>query len=394
MEQNSSQSFNLNAAWQRIKKRKWLFVRVIIITFILSCVYIVPIPRVYTSTVTLAPEMSNSSSGGSLASMASNFGFDLGSLSGEDAVYPMLYPDVMSSNEFIVSLFDIKVTTEKGDVKTDYYHYLKKHTKESPWDVCKKSVKALIGSLLPHDKKPGRGVPGHPDPFMLSQEEDELVNGVRGLIKCSVDKKTELIMISVSDQDRVICASIADSVRVRLQRWITDYRTKKARTDLKHYHELAAEALQDYDRKSKAYAEYADTHFDNVLSVGNVQETKLENEMQTAYSIYTQYKQQEQLYEGKVQETTPAFVVVKAATVPVKPSHPKRMIFVLAMLFFATVATAFLVCRDLIFKKAPTEQKEGEATDDAEGTDDAERADVAERADEASVAITSSEDDA
>ena len=371
MKESNPQSFNLRAAWQRIKKRKTLFATVLVITFILSCVYIVPIPRVYNSSVTLAPEVSNAASGGSLASMASSFGFDLGSLSGDDAVYPMLYPDVMSSNEFIVSLFNIKVTSAKGDISTDYYTYLTKHYKQSPWDKGKKAVKGLIGALLPHDNAPGRGTPGRPDPFMLSREEDELVNGVRGLIKCSVDKKTEIITISVSDQDRLICATLADSVRVRLQKWITDYRTKKARTDLQYYHELAEEALKDYDRKSRSYASYADSHVDNVLAMGNVQETKLENEMQTAFGIYEQYKKQEQFYEGEVQKNTPAFVVIKEATVPVKPSAPKRMIFVLAMMFFAAAVTAFIVCRDLIFKKnQPEEEPEPKETPEEEPCDD------------------------
>lgn len=348
---NDPNVIDLRAVWARLKSKKMLFVKVLCITFVLSCVYIVPIPRIYTSTVTLAPETSGSASGGSLASMASSFGFDIGSLENDDAVYPLLYPDIVSSNEFLVSLFDVKVKTEDGKVNTDYFTYLTKHLKMSPWDVPLRYAKKGIGKILGTKKKAGRGTPGKPDPFMLSQDEWELVEGLRGMIVCDVDKKTDVISITVSDQDRVICAEMADSVRVRLQQRITDYRTQKARTDMEHYRELADQALADYNKAAAEYVAYSDSHFNSVLAASDTKESALENKMQTAYGIYTQYKSQVQLFEGKVQERTPAFVVLNKASVPVKPAKPKRMIFVLLMMILATMGCTVWVFKDAVTKE-------------------------------------------
>lgn len=64
---------DLRLMFQKIWQRKMLFVKVLPIVFILSCLYIICIPRTYTSDTKMAPEMENSMSGGTLGSIASSF---------------------------------------------------------------------------------------------------------------------------------------------------------------------------------------------------------------------------------------------------------------------------------------------------------------------------------
>ena len=63
--------------------------------------------------------------------------------------------------------------------------------------------------------------------------------------------------------------------------------------------------------------------------------------MQTKYTVYTAMNTRREAALAKVQERTPAFTELKNATVPVKPTGPKRMIFVAAMLFLSTIGTIF-----------------------------------------------------
>ena len=58
---------------------------------------------------------------------------------------------------------------------------------------------------------------------------------------------------------------------------------------------------------------------------------RLENEMELAYTIYSQAFQQLQLARAKVQERTPVFVTVQPAVVARKASSPKRMVFLFMM---------------------------------------------------------------
>ena len=54
------------------------------------------------------------------------------SSSGEDALSPELYPDIVSSTPFLIELFDVKVKDQKAKVDTTLYAYLKEEQR-SPW---------------------------------------------------------------------------------------------------------------------------------------------------------------------------------------------------------------------------------------------------------------------
>ena len=56
----------------------------------------------------------------------------------------------------------------------------------------------------------------------------------------------------------------------------------------------------------------------------------------------TQY----QAAKAKVQERTPAFTVIQGAAVPLKASGPKRMIFVISMLFLAFIITTLYIAKE------------------------------------------------
>ena len=141
---------------------------------------------------------------------------------------------------------------------------------------------------------------------------------------CSVNEKTMVISITVTDQDPLIAATVADSVRNRLQAFITSYRTSKARVDLEFNRKLFQEAKARYEKARKDYAAFADANQDVILESVRSRQTDLENEMQLQYNIYTQVTGQLQTAEARVQEETPAFTTLQSATVPVLKSGPAR----------------------------------------------------------------------
>ena len=326
--------------------RRKLFLKVWGITFVLACLWIFPQPRTYDTSVMLAPEtMEGSSTGGTLSSLASSFGVNLGNVGSTDAIYPSLYPDVVSSNDFIVSLFDIPVQTINGEVQTDYLTYLVKHQEVSIWSYPKIWLMKGIKALFPPKDKGGVGEAGKVDPFRLSRDEFQIVEAVRGKVRCSVDKKTDVVTLSVSDQDPLVCAMLADSVRARLQDFITEYRTSKARIDVEYYERMKAETLAEYQKSVQTYSQFCDTHRNTILQTMQSQRDELENDMQQKFNTYNIMSTQLDAAKAKVQERTPAFTILQNASVPTKASKPKRMIFVAAMLILSTLVTSIVVCR-------------------------------------------------
>lgn len=75
--------------------------------------------------------------------------------------------------------------------------------------------------------------------------------------------------IEVQDQDPLVCATLADSIKEHLQTFITEYRTKKARIDLEYYEKLTKEAKASYDKAREKYAAFSDATTNAALrSVG------------------------------------------------------------------------------------------------------------------------------
>ena len=175
---------------------------------------------------------------------------------------------------------------------------------------------------------------------------------VKTNITCDVDKKTDVVTITVEDQDRLVSAILADSVKQRLQDFIIEYRTSKARLDLNHYEELAAKTKKEYEESLAKYSEYCDANQDIILQTSISERDKLEGDMQLKFNTYNALCTQVEASKAKMQERTPAFTTLKTATVPIKPAGPKRMIFVVGMLFFSTFVMALWLSRKILITRA------------------------------------------
>lgn len=351
----SSDVIDLNALWHKIWNKRRLFYIVLPIVFVLSCVYIFSMPRYYTSTVKLAPETDNSLAEGGLGGLASSFGFDVGSMSTSDAIFPELYPELLGTNDFITKFFTATVEDEKSTFKTDYYTYLTQLQKGPWWAPVTQFFGGIISSILPKDEEEnvsnsagGNGAGGTNtfNPLHLTKKQNDVAETIKGKIKCSIDRKTSLITIDVTDQDRRICATIADSIRLKIQEFIIDYRTRKARVDVEYYTKLTEEAKEEYEKARKAYTRFADTNRSLILESITSKGDDLEKEMTVKYTNYTTYNGQLQAAVAKLQQRTPSFTLLQGASIPVKPVGPKRVRFVFIMMLLASIG----VCAYILVK--------------------------------------------
>jgi uncharacterized protein involved in exopolysaccharide biosynthesis len=300
-------------------------------------------PKIYKSTVILAPEESGSSFSGSISSLAAMVGMNMKIGQTGDALYPEIYPDLMGSTGFIVGLFPVTVTKSKTHETYSYMEYIKEHQRLAIADYPKALITTIIEKLSADDKQ---GANHQVDPRHLTKEEDKIAKNIKGNIECSVDKKTNIITIVVTDQDPEIAATVADTVQMHLQQAITDYRTKKARIDLEYMQALFNEAKQQYTKARQIYASYCDANSKIVLQSVQSKIDDLENEMQLKYNIYQQVVEQLQLAKAKVQERTPAFTIVQEATVPIKHSSRPKIVTLIIWMFLG-----FIIRTGMLFWK-------------------------------------------
>lgn len=335
------------------KKRKSVCITMLI-TAVVASALILMVPRAYNCEVSLAPEDESSSlSNSSLGSIASAMGFGNLMMQSSDAIYPLLYPDLFRSDYFMAGLFTIGVESLDGSIKTDYYHYLKSYQKTAPWmPVVYFLMRVVKLEFLKKDVvNPNLANADEVNPFMLTRKQKSLVAKAKKNIKCNVDRKTSVITISVTAQDPLIAASLADSIRERLQVFITDYRTNKAREDFEYYNGLLADAEAEYMVSVNAYSKFCDTHKGQLSQSSIAKRQILENDMELKFNTFNALATQVQTIKAKIQERTPAFTILNHATVPIKAATPKRQRFVLAMMFLAFCVRLFMVVYDEFVRK-------------------------------------------
>jgi len=345
MEEKKVKVINLYEITKRLWANKKLYVKVLPIVFVLSCIYIFSLPRYYKSDVKLAPEMGGPTMSGTLGSIASSFGLDLTDMQSSDAITPLLYPDLMEDNGFVTGLFNVQVKDKKGQLTTTYHDYLKNHHQGPWWSRAMNWVENLFKKDEVSKTKEDI------DPYNLTKSENNIAGMIRNDVSVSVNKKTGVISIEVEAQDPLICKIVADSVTEHLQNFITDYRTSKARTDFEYYSGLAKDAKQEYETVRRKYGSLSDANTKVSMKSVELMLESYENDMQLKFNAYTAINTQLQAAKAKVQENTPAFTILKGASVPIRPAGPKRMIFVAIMLFLAGIVTSLYIIRDLIFKE-------------------------------------------
>lgn len=304
---------------------------------ILGIIIALSIPKQYTVTVTLSPEMGGDTKGVGLASLASSFLGGGATSSSNDALNVTLAPDIVASTPFILELFNTRVQTLEGELDTTLIAYMDEQ--KSPWfsyivkapGIAIKAIKAVL--------KEEADTISVLNPFQLTEEEYQKVEDLRKVITANVDKKTAVTTLSVTLQDSKVTAIVADSVVAKLQQYIIDYRIKKAKEDCAYLEELYKERQQEYYDAQSKYAHYFDTNRNIAFQSVRAEQERLQNDMNLAYQVYSQVAQQLQVARAKIQEEKPVFAVVEPATIPLKPSGTSRKIIFVGILFIVVCAT-------------------------------------------------------
>lgn len=300
------------------------------------------IPKEYTTEVKLAPESQSTrmSFSGGLSALASMAGLSTSSGGGSDAVYPQLYPDIVESVPFATSLFNVPLTDSEGNTFT-LREYLKDDISRPWWSHVMGFPMKAVGFVLSIGRSGDKEETDTVlvvDNFKLTPEEMGLVGMIRARVKASVDQKTNLISIETEMQDPLVSAVLADTVVKRLQDYVTDYRTNKARKDLEYAEMLNREAQQAYYDAQQRLADYIDRNQNLATRSAQVTKDRLENESELAFNVFNETAIQVQNAKSKVQETTPVYTEITPATVPIRPTSPKKGLIIGGCVFLAFIA--------------------------------------------------------
>lgn len=315
--------------WQDLLSKAWkgkkFIITVTVVFMFLGLISALTMTRIYTSKVTLVPELgkSTSSSLSSLSNMLGLGGMTMGSSA--DAYHVTVYPEVVASTPFVAKMFDMRVTDPKKGIDTTLIGYLSRE-RFSIGNVIGYVTKPIF-SLFSNKEEETKG--NELNLFHLTKEQDRIVKTMNKAIQVDVDKKTGETTIQVTMDNPVIAATVADTVCKHLREYIVEYRTRKAREDLENYKKIADESYQRYLKASKAYAYYQDHNRGLILNAVISEGSRLSNELQIASQLYQQMKLQAEMARGKVIDEKPVFAIIQPATVPLLPQNSRAKVLLI-----------------------------------------------------------------
>ncbi|MCP9769385.1 lipopolysaccharide biosynthesis protein [Lacihabitans sp. LS3-19] len=325
--------FDLKFLIETLFKEKIKIIVITIIFTLVGIVYAFNSREEFVSEGKLLPEISalGSSNLGGLANLVGIGGFELGMKNNTDAIRPDLYPNILKSNLFFLTLLKQEILNKDG-IKLNFekfYHY----TIEENENVESKYLTYFKG-------KPN-GV------LVLNRLNEIRIEDLKDRIIASIDKKSGVITISVKMPDPVVAAGVAKFSIDYLTDYVTDYRTEKARNEVDFLGEKVAASKGKFYSNQERKARYSDQFSAPTIrfQTADVQRERIESEYRISSTFYNELLKKYEEAKIKLQQETPVFKIYDPPAAPNKKSEPFRALIVfisfLMGLFFSSAGILF-----------------------------------------------------
>jgi uncharacterized protein involved in exopolysaccharide biosynthesis len=306
---------------------------------IIGLLYALSLRNEYTASVRVMPELKSATGGGGfgeLRSLAGLAGVNLDNAGASETIRPDLYPDVLQSTPFTIYLLHQSVSTTSKSVSS-LQSYMTNEAKSGLFGKSddekrqtKQKAKAIASAAVE-----------------LTEEQEALSNELAKRISVATDKKNGIITLSAMMPDPKVAATIASKTLEYLSKYVSDYRTGKARQQVNFLAKQTNEARRRYEAAEFALYNYRDKNRSLFLNTAKIEEQRLQADYTLAQEIYTNLSRQLEQSRIKVQEEEPVFQVLEPARVPSHKSGPKRTILIIGFAFFGAIVglLTFLIRR-------------------------------------------------
>lgn len=318
---------DIMAMISKLWKRRSFIVKWCIVGAIIGLVAGFSIPKTYKAGVTLVPEVQQKTGSG-VSAIASMMGVNLNN--SVDAIDAEMYPDVVHSTDFIVKLFDTPVTFERKDsvITAPLLVYMKEYQKRPWWSTAMNFPFKVLGWCIdivtPDKAKELPAVEEALNTRNLPKKERRVVKYFSENIKINVDKKSLKTKMILEMQDPLVVATVMEAVTENLKAYMTEYRTSKARQDVKNLETICEQRKEDYYKAQQTYAKYMDANKNVILQSANAEKERLQQEMNLAYQVYSQVATNLEGARIQAERAKPVFVIVENVKVPIRKSAPSK----------------------------------------------------------------------
>jgi uncharacterized protein involved in exopolysaccharide biosynthesis len=198
-----------------------------------------------------------------------------------------------------------------------------------------------VASDVKLDKVPASALSA--DLIKLNKKEQAAIKKLRASVVLEIDKKSGVISLTTKLTNAVAAANITSLIQHYLTKYVTDYRTQKARQELAFLEKRLAESRARYDQALFSLSAYRDQNMNLFLNVAKDREKKLQYEVDMAYNLYTTISGQYEESKVKLHRETPVFKVLEPAQVAVQKDGPKRSLITIGFMFVGVFLSLIFV---------------------------------------------------
>ncbi len=307
----------------------------------------------YTASSVVVPQTGGGIRGGNIQGLAAMARINLGGMEEAESISPVIYPMVVSGATFQKELMYSTITLEGHDEPVTLLDYFtgRGYRKFSLFPFLKKytiGLPAVIMDAVRRDRGERTATaPPATDSVIhfesLTHRESRCAKMLSRRLHVDVERADGYITLSATMPEAMAAAQLAARAQKLLEDYITRFKVQKVQADLDFIEERYREAKADFEAKQRALARFQDNNLDISSAIARTRESRLSDEYNLAFALYSELARRKEQARIKVKEDTPVFTVVKPVTVPMEKSAPKRMLILVAALLAGFAAGVVLV---------------------------------------------------
>lgn len=277
-----------------------------------------------------------------LKGLAEMAGFDVADDS-KGEVSPILYPKVIESLPFLLELIKTPLNFDEYNEPITFEDYYSKNQKPN---LLLKYTIGLPGVIMQafKSKKPEKiGIAGENQPLELTAKQLGAVQSLSGLISLEVNVKEGFLSLSAKMPEARAAAQLGKRAQELLQQTITDFKSLKAKANLKYIQKRYDEKTISFLVIQQQLASFRDHNINVSSATARTEEERLTSLYNLSYGINFELAKQVEQAKIKVELNTPVFTVINPISVPTKKSNTSRTMILFISLFLGGIIGAGIV---------------------------------------------------
>jgi Uncharacterized protein involved in exopolysaccharide biosynthesis len=297
----------------------------------------------YTSTLKFIAQ-SDVKTGNLMGQLGGLSGLNLGNLNSQEpgSLSPQLYQEIIYSYPFLWKLSQKPVEAEGKTQKLGLF--IDNNRTPSIFSLIKKYTIGLPSVIAGDEKKPIDLESGLQDSTgFFRRELVPMFNEYKKIISLTNDAQSASMAIEVKSLSPEISAQMAMYTFEILSEYVIDFKTEKARQNMKFIEARFEEAKQRFYQTQNELSAFRDRNQNLSFSSVRTQEERLQAEYNLASSLYNNLAVQLDQAKIKVQEDIPQLSILNPPVVSYQPSKPNIPLIMAISVFMGVILGFFWV---------------------------------------------------